>query len=149
MKSSTSLENAPNKMVLLGVGQVAWHLTYLAKEYQLIGTTRNSKKVRSLETSGITSFLIEPDFTLQKQSELGRILNNADLLVSFPPDQYSDKLFASLCSQSRRIIYISSTSVYGNHQEIIDESSKADWQNERSKLRLEAEKLWLEKEQSC
>jgi len=144
MKSSPS-DSAKNKLVLLGVGQVASHVAYLADGYDLIGTTRNKNKVQSLHTDGITSFLIENKLTFQQQNELAKILTNACVLVSFPPNEYSDKIFSSLCSQSKRIIYISSTSVYGDYHGIVDETTKADWQNTRSKLRLEAEKHWLDK----
>lgn len=144
MKSSP-IDSAKNKLVLLGVGQVALHVAYLADRYDLIGTTRNKNKVLSLQTNAITSILIDNELTLQQQSELAKLLDNACVLVSFPPDEYSDKLFSSLCSQSKRIIYISSTSVYGNYHGIVDETTKADRQNTRAKPRLEAEKLWLDR----
>jgi hypothetical protein len=134
-----------NKLVLLGVGQVAYHVACLASGYRLIGTTRNKDKIQSLQANGITSFLIENDFTFQQQIDLTNILTNAYVLVSFPPDEDSDKFFSSLCSESKRIIYISSTSVYGQYHGIVDETTQTDWQNTRSKLRLEAEKYWLEK----
>jgi nucleoside-diphosphate-sugar epimerase len=52
-------------------------------------------------------------------------------------------MIASLCGDAEAIIYISSTSVYGNYSGVVDESTKVDEDSPRSKSRLDAEKFWL------
>ncbi len=45
----------------------------------------------------------------------------------------------------RHCNYISTTSVYGEYKGIVNESTPVDEQADRSKLRLQAEQIWLEK----
>jgi len=145
MNVSSAKNKDTNKLVLLGFGQVASHLANLAQDYKLIGSSRNQIKCSALEKAGIESFFIKPDFANAQQNEIAELLANAYVLVSFPPDEISDKIFSHLSSRSKKIVYISSTSVYGNYTGIVDESTKPDWQNERSKIRLQAEQYWLNK----
>lgn len=131
------------RLVMLGVGQVAWQVAELASGYELIGTTRDASKSATLESAGIKPFIIEPSNWDRRKDDLAACISGAKVLVSFPPDGQSDAMLASLCQDAEAIIYISSTSVYGNYSGIVDESTMVDEENPRSKSRLEAEKVWL------
>jgi hypothetical protein len=148
MTPQISKNNSSEKLILLGFGQVASNLSELvgqsASSYNLIGTSRNTEKCNHLSQNDITPFYIAPDFPLRQQKEFSRIAENANILASLPPHGNSDKLFSSLSAHSKRIIYISSTSVYGNYSGVVDENTAPDWSNPRSKSRLEAEKFWLD-----
>ncbi len=131
------------RLVMLGVGQVALQVAQHGYDYELLGTTRDVNKTAQLKLANITPLVIEQEFPSRQQKELADYVSGAKVLVSFPPDGQSDLRFSRLCTACERIIYISSTSVYGNHQGPVDESTPVDWQSERSKLRLEAERIWL------
>ena len=72
------------------------------------------------------------------------LADKADILVSFPPDGSTDAILAPACSSARCIIYISSTGVYGRTRGQIDDSTPADYSDERMRSRLEAESIWKE-----
>ncbi len=143
--SANNLPDQKQKLFLLGVGQTAVNVAKLALNYQLYGTTRDKNKIQFLQSHSIHPILLDPNFSIEQQTELPNFLVNAKILVSFPPDGKSDKLFAGLCSTSNTVIYISSTSVYGNHQGIVTETTNVDRETQSTKLRLEAEKYWLDK----
>lgn len=145
LSGKLSKQNLPLRLVMLGVGQVALQVAAQASQYDLLGTTRNKDKANNLRLANIKPLLIEPEFPLSQQNELTDYLGGAKVLVTFPPDGESDLVFSRLCGECAGIIYISSTSVYGNHTGYVDESTPVDWQSERSKLRLEAEQIWLNK----
>ncbi len=122
------------RLVMLGVGQVAVQVAALASQYKLFGSTRDPHKSQRLKSLGIMPFVIQSDY-----------ITGAKVLVSFPPDGQSDELFAGLCTNAGTIIYISSTAVYGRYGGVVNESTPVDWQSEKSKLRLQAERIWLER----
>ncbi len=131
------------KLVLLGVGQAALHVAKINSSYKLFGTTRNKQKLYILANALIEPICICSDLFDQSKDQLSELLTNANVLVSFPPDPFSDKFFSKLCQNSKTVIYISSTSVYGSISGVIDENSPVDRKSESSKLRLEAEDTWL------
>ena len=131
------------KLVLLGVGQVAMQVAKSTNAYSIVGTTRDQNKIALLNKLNIAPFFLTESFTDSDQNKLDSMSDNANILISFPPDGHSDKLFSSLCSRSNKIIYISSTSVYGNYHGFVDETTPVDHLNDRAQLRLEAEQYWL------
>ena len=133
-----------SQLLMLGVGQVALQVAEIASQYKVFGTTRNANKSQVLKSAGIIPFIV-PDFFSRQSEKLIEHIAESDVLVSFPPDGQSDAMFSALCSKAKTIIYISSTSVYGNYSGIVNELTPVDWQSDRSKLRLQAEKFWLEK----
>lgn len=138
-----NLTNSVDKLIFFGVGQAAFHVARMAESYSLFGTTRDERKIPLLKQERIQPLLIDSNLSLR--SKILALLENACLLVSFPPDGPNDKLFSSLSSRCKTIIYISSTSVYGDRYGLIDENTEPDWKNEKSLNRLQAESYWLEK----
>lgn len=128
-----------NDLVLLGVGQVGRAVVAQAGgSRKITGTTRDPRKIFQMVESGITP-LIMP---LPSAEILAPDCCRADVLVSFPPDGETDSVLAPACAGAHRIIYLSSTGVYGRIEGTIDDTTSTDESDETNALRLEAEKIW-------
>ncbi len=128
-----------NHLILLGVGQVGRAVVAQAHGTRSItGTTRDPRKIFHMVESGITP-LIMP---LPSAEVFASVCQDADVLVSFPPDGSTDKILAPACSIARRVIYISSTGVYGNTEGTIDDTTPADQSAPGMESRLQAEQTW-------
>jgi nucleoside-diphosphate-sugar epimerase len=90
---------------------------------------------------GVSSIVADPTKSTQDLLAVQEAAKDAYVLVSYPPDGISDRVFANLCKDAKRIVYVSSTGVYGSLSGVIDEKSKVD-ANAENKLRLEAEEIW-------
>lgn len=118
-------------------------VAHLAKDrYQLFGTTRDPGKLELLQSLLIKPSLISAPMTKGECDNLASITNGANLLVSFPPDGHSDQELAHLAASAKRIIYVSSTGVYGRQRGLIDECVKVDDHNIETADRLIAENIW-------
>jgi|688.fasta_scaffold324149_2 nucleoside-diphosphate-sugar epimerase len=126
-----------DSLVLLGVGNVALHVArQVSSSRTIFGTTRNADKADLLRSLGIVPRLLDG------ASSISEIVKNGDVLVSFPPDGVTDTTMAAQCSEARRIIYISSTGVYGKTTGRIDENSAIDANEPSAARRLQAEDIW-------
>ncbi|MBS1956157.1 MAG: hypothetical protein JST89_18375 [Cyanobacteria bacterium SZAS-4] len=126
-----------DSIVLLGVGNVALHVAKLhATRCTIFGTTRSSERVPLLEAAGIRPILMTGE-ALPEQ-----LLVDANVLVSFPPDERTDNAWSSQCSDCKRIVYISSTGVYGKITGLINEDSPVDSDDPRAASRIDAENIW-------
>ncbi|HEY9682630.1 MAG TPA: NAD-dependent epimerase/dehydratase family protein [Oculatellaceae cyanobacterium] len=148
-----------SKLVLLGVGKAARHVNRSAREnhssnsrcdhyYELVyGSTRSVERLCELEENEISPLLLQIDSfgELSGTDEIAEIVEGADVLVSFPPDASTDATFSALCQHARRIVYLSSTSVYGKLSGVIDESSPVDISSPTAVARLIAEENWRQK----
>jgi nucleoside-diphosphate-sugar epimerase len=114
-------------------------------QYALSGTTRNASRLSDLRQAGIEPFLLKAHLADSDCRELKACLDDAYVLVSFPPDPANDQQFASLAEQARAIVYISSTGVYGLRVGVIDENTEADFEFQSAKPRLWAERIWRER----
>lgn len=155
------------KLLFLGVGNVALAVNSLANEYSTkCGTTRRVDYVSVLESVAISPILIsgvaprglENPAELQSQTSRGlreiaepwgdisaaisEACADADVLVSFPPDGITDSILARACGSARKIVYISSTGVYGSVSGVIDETTDVDRRSPRAASRLQAENIW-------
>lgn len=155
------------KLLFLGVGNVALAANALGHEYSTrYGTTRRVEYMPVLESVEISPILIgagaprgleipaelqggtshglreivEPgsDFS----AAISEACAGADVLVSFPPDGFTDRIFARTCASARKIVYISSTGVYGSASGVIDETTEVDRRSPRAASRLHAENIW-------
>lgn len=136
------------KLVFLGVGQVARALAQIvldnsladktASNYKLFGTTRSAERVSEIRQLGIEPLFIESFEDLETQ------LDDALVVVSFPPDPESDDAACRAAKNSAGIVYISSTAVYGKIEGLIDEDTNVDVESPQAKSRLNAEQKWLE-----
>ncbi|CAN5125537.1 SDR family oxidoreductase [soil metagenome] len=126
-----------DSIVLLGVGNVAFHLAkLLANRCTIFGTTRSADRVPLLEAVGIQPIIVDAE-PLPKQ-----LLTDANILVSFPPDGSTDSIWSAQCTVGKRVVYISSTGVYGKTKGVITEDSPVDVEDPRAAKRLEAENIW-------
>lgn len=148
-------------LVLLGVGKLALAVAEQAQncaaiesvtnlvakannsisDYRTVfGTTRNLDRMEFLADNGIKPLLI--DILVQNLDLLSALAENADVLVSFPPDHERELLLAKACANAHRLIYISSTGVYGSQTGHIDESTQPAADSVQSKSRLKSEHIW-------
>lgn len=67
---------------------------------------------------------------------------DTDVVVSFPPDGASDAAFAPALRGARRIVYISTTGVFGAVSGHVDDDTPVDPNDARAAPRLHAEDLW-------
>jgi nucleoside-diphosphate-sugar epimerase len=126
-----------NSVVLLGVGNVALHVAkLLSGQCTIYGTTRSSNRVAVLEAAGIVPLIVND------QSPPKEIIDDANVLVSFPPDGTTDAAWSAACVDARRTVYISSTGVYGKTKGVINEESPVDVDDPNAKKRLDAEDIW-------
>lgn len=106
----------------------------------VLATTRARESLPLIEDSGASPYL----FAVPLSDKLCCRSEGADILVSFPPDGKTDSLIAPALQKAGRIIYVSSTSVYGALTGQIDEDSPVDRKNPRALQRLHAEESWME-----
>ncbi|MBX9666446.1 MAG: hypothetical protein K2X93_02460 [Candidatus Obscuribacterales bacterium] len=149
-------------ILFLGVGNVANAVVRRDGIYEIrYGTTRSANRLQELRSIGIEPVLIGSDFEVQSNSgaeelttlsdasetvpTIQDISQNADVLVSFPPDGFSDEMLSRQIGNARKIVYISSTSVYGGTTGVVTEESSVDTSDPLSARRLEAEQIWRSK----
>lgn len=142
---------------ILGCGWLGFPLaTALVKhQYHIHGSSTSQEKLNTLETSGIDPFYIE----LSENGIKGAIdsfLEQLDLLViNVPPrlrkaprESYTEKMrllhTAIKKTPLKRIIFVSSTSVYGNIDAVLNEDSPAQPNTESGKQLLASEKIFYE-----
>ncbi len=142
-------EPAKRKMLLLGVGKLALCVAKQAKSFQLVqknicqtiwGTTRNRERMAFLSEQKIEPLLISElvsDFSIFE-----KLAKDAAILVSFPPDHLLETLLANYCTQAHRIVYVSSTSVYGPLSGAINDSTAISLDTDLSIKRLTSEAIW-------
>ncbi len=127
------------RLVLLGVGNVATAVNSRAREYEeVVGTTRSTERQDLIASRGMTPFLLSPASYRQLQT----LIQGSDLLVSFPPDIETERDLATLSIDANKIVYISSTGVYGKMRGRIDETSPVDRSDVNAAARLNAEDIW-------
>lgn len=127
----------------------------IKKGYIVLGTTTSAAKLADLEAQGIIPFLIRlhPEEIKEPVSEF---LNQLDvLIINVPPRirretdrRYFDemKLLASHIKKEgvSNVLFVSSTSVYGNAEGELDEYAPLSPQTESAKQLAAAERLFLE-----
>ena len=108
------------------------------------GTVRETNKRDALRARGLDAFVFDPD-----DGDLHARIVDADvLLVSTPPGRTGDPVLAAFAthiavSQARRVIYLSTIGVYGDHQGgWIDEDAPLSPQVDRARARIAAEQQW-------
>ena len=136
-------------LFVFGLGYSAQHVVHLyAHAFEHVaGTVRDRAAVRPL--AGATEILhFGPDGA---SAEIEERLGQADvILVSVAPGTSVDPVLArygrrlAAVKRTQKILYLSTIGVYGDRGgEWVDESALPHSQNERSKVRIHAEKAWL------
>ena len=127
-------------LLLAGVGFVAEAVAAAATGRRIVGTTRSPGSAKRLQALGIEPVVIADGF----RSLPPDLLEGADVVVSFPPDGRSDAQLAALAAGCRRVVYVSSTGVYGETRGRIDNETPAAPKDDSGRKRLEAEAIWRE-----
>ena len=139
------------RFFFFGFGQSAKYFVnhLLNSRRKFIFASTNTKKTKNIyfKKKKFTSYKFKD--SLFDKNLIKVLLNSHYILISIPPQKNQDvvlKNFAKLLKNSniKKIIYLSATSVYGNHN--------GRWVNEKSKLkgktylgsrRKKTEKLWI------
>ncbi|MDR3616810.1 MAG: hypothetical protein P4L53_24855 [Candidatus Obscuribacterales bacterium] len=132
-------------LVLLGLGNAAAAVVESArtgKYDQIIATTRSEEKRDRLEKAGLKVIFGSCSDNSDYISRLTFTTKNSHVFVSFPPDGQTDAILAPAVKEAQKIVYISTTGVFGGAKGLVDESTPVDGRDEKTVNRLEAEKVW-------
>ena len=135
------------KLFIFGFGQVA---EYFVKNQMIKNkiflTSTKKTYIKKYSNKKIIVFYFK---NKKSDKRIEKILKNSDyILVSIPPNKYGDvvlKKFKPILKKAKfkKLIYLSSTSVYGNHNgSWVNEKSKLKATTSMGKKRILAEKQW-------
>ena len=139
---------------ILGCGWLGFPLakSLVAKGFSVSGSTTSFEKISALENQGIQSFLIEL-FEEKINGDIASFLQETDvLIVDIPPklrstssENFVAKIETLLAqiekSQVKKVIFISSISVYADDNSVITEETIPNPETESGKQLLQAEQL--------
>jgi len=149
--SLTNAEMDIRKVSILGCG---WFGFALAKKlistgYQVKGSTTSPEKISRLAEAGIEPFII--NFTSKEISASNAFFDCDVLFVCIPPKRNSAELesypakIKSILESSRnaqaKLILVSSTSVYGDENKIVDENTQTNPDTDSGKVMVAAEHI--------
>jgi len=122
-----------DRLLFLGVGTIASAVRRALPTLPAAGTTRAAPDqrfdaIRPLAASDATAIRVAA--------------RGANVVVSFPPDGHSDRVYSELVSDAASIAYLSSTAVYQANAGWVTEASAVSGNAERAALRLDAERIW-------
>ncbi len=128
------------KISILGLG---WFGLALAQEltlkYEIIGTTRTDEKLKNLKKIFPKVFILNVEIIPNKI-----ILNSDVIIINIPPFKGQIDWFKKWqLPKDKHIIFISSTSVYGQNQLIVNEETTPFPDSEGGMILLEEEK-WIQ-----
>jgi nucleoside-diphosphate-sugar epimerase len=137
---------------ILGCGWLGMPLSksLLEKGFSVKGSTTSLEKISALESNGIEAFQIELSET-EIKGEIDSFLKNSEILIiDIPPKLRSNssetfvKKIQNLIPfiekvKIEKIIFISSTSVYGDYNSVVTEATKPNPDTESGKQLLETE----------
>jgi nucleoside-diphosphate-sugar epimerase len=142
------------KISILGCGWLGLPLAkaLLEKEFSVNGSTTSTEKLSILENAGISPFLI----SLNSKSVSGAIESflqeSSTLIIDIPPklrgsnkENFVEKIKVLIPfiekSSIKNVVFVSSTSVYGEENDIVTEESPLNPDTESGKQLVEAEQL--------
>ncbi len=143
-----------NKTIsILGCGWLGLPLAefFISEEFSVKGSTTNPDKLDLISSKNIKPFLIELD-PLIGGEDINEFFNSEILIINIPPGGNSDKILfhkeqvESILdevkkSSIKKIIFISSTSVYGNENREVTEKDELYPETESGKALKNVEKL--------
>ena len=136
-----------NNILIFGYGYCAKSLINELKKYKtkILVVSRTQANIDKLNNHGIKASNWSNYKAVKDYINISHTI-----LISVPPQKYEDpveKKFSKLISESNkkiRLIYLSSTGVYGDHNgSWVNENSKLKPTTDLGKWRLHAEKKWL------
>ncbi|RZK17787.1 MAG: SDR family NAD(P)-dependent oxidoreductase [Flavobacterium sp.] len=144
--------NDPNTISILGCGwfglALAKHLQ--ANNYIVKGSTTRIEKLALIKEQGIQPYLI--NFEEDRHEYDPEFFKSTTLIITIPPkrnsaEQYSfAKKIAAISDAAKNqiiqnVLFISSTAVYANANEVVDESTHPIPETDSGKVLLESEKI--------
>ena len=136
-----------NKILIFGYGYCAkaFIKKFENKKNKILVVSRNSQNIDKLNRQGIKSC----DWS-KEEAVIDFINKSNTILITAPPNNFVDpvaskysKYFAETGNKIR-LIYLSSTSVYGDHKGVwVNENSKLKAKSELGKWRLKVETKWI------
>lgn len=133
---------ADARLVVLGCGFVGTEVARRARATgaPVFATTRDRERAARLVALGVHA-QCAPELSPELVRE--HIGAGAHVLVAFPPDGHTDAVVAAALVSAPRLVYLSSTAVYGEARGRIDESTPVKPSDGIGRARLEAERIWL------
>ncbi|HEY3593139.1 MAG TPA: NAD-dependent epimerase/dehydratase family protein, partial [Polyangiaceae bacterium] len=131
-----------SSVVVLGCGFTGIEVARRTREAgaRVLATTRARERVALLEGMGLEA-VVAPELS---PSVLREKVEGAHVLVSYPPDGQTDSRVAPALGSAARVVYISSTGVYGAARGRVDERTPVDPATPTARARLDAEHAYLE-----
>lgn len=129
-------------LVILGCGFLGVRVASLAvaRGQHVTGTVRDGSRadaIRALGVQVVVAPAIEPSWLR------ATLPDHAHVLVTYPPDANADALLPPIAaSKHARVVYISSTAVYGAVRGRVDQHTETNPDEPRGQKRLHAEDLW-------
>jgi len=132
-----------DSLVILGCGFTGAEVARQALErgMKVIATTRSPDRAIDLQQLGVR---VHASPTLSRESVAEIIPVGAGVLVAFAPDGQTDAHIAPALTHAERVVYVSTTGVYGSAKGRVDESTPVDATEPRARERLAAENAYLD-----
>ncbi|UII77339.1 SDR family oxidoreductase [Flagellimonas sp. HMM57] len=144
------------KIGILGCGWLGLPLAkhFVSKKYEVHGTTTSEQKLRELKQEGIVPYHISLSVT-KIEGDIQNFLSHIDVLIlNVPPklrgankESYIEKirLLYSAVKKSAvvKLIFVSSTSVYGDVEGEVTEETRPEPVTESGKQLLQCEQLFI------
>jgi nucleoside-diphosphate-sugar epimerase len=107
----------------------------------VIATTRSPDRAADLRRMGVVVH-VAPG--LDHASVAAIVEPGAEVLVAFAPDGHTDAEIAPALKGAGRVVYVSTTGVYGSARGRVDESTPLDPSEPRARDRIAAERVYLD-----
>nr|WP_299344564.1 SDR family oxidoreductase [Allomuricauda sp.] len=146
-----------DKIGIIGCGWLGFPLAkhLVGLNYEVHGSTTSTNKIIELESAGIKAYqvVLRPDAII---GNIEALLADIDtLVINVPPrlrrgnsESFTEKMFLLHAEIKKRnvqkIVFVSSTSVYGDVEGVVSESTKPNPITESGKQLLTSESLFLE-----
>lgn len=128
---------------IIGVGWLGEQMAdfLLERNVSVIGTTTSTEKVKRLESKGINAINFDLKSTELSPQILNEIAQSDWVIFTIPPSNFGSnyathciRFFEQLQKHTLKgtLIYTSSTSVYGNEERTVDETSETAPQSENA-----------------
>ncbi len=133
------------RLVIVGCGDVGLRIVArVHRRFRILALTSSPERVPALRAAGAVPIV----GNLDDRASLRRLRGLAPWLIHLAPPPNSGRtdprtrhLLAALAGSARRLVYISTTGVYGDHGgALIDETARPQPANDRAVRRLDAER---------
>jgi nucleoside-diphosphate-sugar epimerase len=130
-----------DSLVILGCGFTGSEVARraIARGVEVVATVRSSDRLEELRRLGAVVH-VSPSLSHQQVAEMVRPA--AAVLVAFAPDGHTDAQIAPALDAAKRVVYISTTGVFGGAHGRVDESTPVEPDEPRARERLAAEKIY-------